>query len=70
VVPNPDMTDGSTAKKKPPEGGFILNPMIVDQAASTCTTERAQPLKCLGSELQGKLTCGKLLTECRSLSGI
>jgi hypothetical protein len=37
---------------------------------STCTAERAEPLKCLGGQLRGKLTCGKLSTECRSLSGV
>jgi hypothetical protein len=37
---------------------------------STSSAERVEPLKCLGGQLQGKLTCGKLSTECRSLSGV
>jgi hypothetical protein len=36
---------------------------------SACPAERAEPLKCLCGQLQGKLTCGKLSTERRSFSG-
>ncbi len=48
----------------------LISELAVEAPISTCTTERCEPLKCLGSQLQGKLTCGKLSTECSSLSGI
>jgi len=38
--------------------------------APICATQRAEPLKCFGSQPQGNLTCGKVSTERRSLSGI
>jgi hypothetical protein len=34
-----------------------------------CPAERAEALKCLSGQLQGKLTRGKVSTECRTFSG-
>jgi hypothetical protein len=47
-----------------------ISELTVETPISTCSAERVEPLKCLGGQLQGKLTCGNLSTERRSLSGV
>ncbi len=59
--------DSSNAPKRS-GWGVVAMPGVVP--ISTGPAERAEPLKCLGSQLQGKLARGNLSTEHRSFSGV